>query len=256
MEKEQILGLYKKSAFYEKYKGTYVSDKILKEVFGENIRVHCADGLKTYAQVHQFNVDVMKDLLHLFMLDSGFNDEAWIWRMIYAFYLDPDGYWNESIADVPCSADGLLSIRRIYKKYGFSEKMIDTYEHYRKRSIFFFPQEMNGINMSRASVFGDRIDHTLLDLKRQFEKKPCKLADAYALPKTSQWLSAIGTFEHLVDLYGIRGVFVNEDNEVYDLGKGDGSILTEYDEDYTWDWNDAYYENVKKKMDQIEGRDV
>lgn len=46
MEKEQILGLYKKSAFYEKYKGTYVSDKILKEVFGENIRVHCADGLK------------------------------------------------------------------------------------------------------------------------------------------------------------------------------------------------------------------
>lgn len=198
----------------------------------------------------------MKDLLHLFMLDSGFNDEAWIWHMIYAFYLDPDGYWNESIADVPCSADGLLSIRRIYKKYGFSEKMIDTYEHYRKRSIFFFPQEMNGINMSRASVFGDRIDHTLLDLKRQFEKKPCKLADAYALPKTSQWLFAIGTFEHLVDLYGIRGVFVNEDNEVYDLGKGDGSILTEYDEDYTWDWNDAYYENVKKKIDQIEGRDV
>lgn len=136
MEKEQILGLYKKSAFYEKYKGTYVSDKILKEVFGENIRVHRADGLKTYAQVHQFNVDVMKDLLHLFMLDSGFNDEAWIWHMIYAFYLDPDGYWNESIADVPCSADGLLSIRRIYKKYGFSEKMIDTYEHYRKRPIF------------------------------------------------------------------------------------------------------------------------
>ena len=74
MEKEQILGLYKKSAFYVIYKGTYVSDKILKEVFGENIRVHRAVGLKTYAQVHQFNVDVMKDLLHLFMLDSGFND--------------------------------------------------------------------------------------------------------------------------------------------------------------------------------------
>lgn len=253
MNQNQVLALYKESAFEKKYKDTYVSDIIRKEVFGENIGVHDRWDLKRYSQVHQFNVDVLHDLLNLLVKDTGLDDTYWIWRMIYAFYLDPDGYWHESVAGVECAPDGLLSIRRIYKRYGLSEKMIEEYEHYRKRPHMFFPVEMNGINMSRASVFGDRIDHTLLDLKRYFEKKPCRLKDAYALPKTYQWLSVFGTFEKLMDLYGIKGIFINDSYEVYDLEKGDGSILTEYADQYFWDWSDTYYENVKKKIDKMDG---
>lgn len=47
---------------------------------------------------------------------------------------------------------------------------------------------MNGINMSRASVFGDKIDYTLFDLKRKFAGNICRLDEAYNLPKTNAWL--------------------------------------------------------------------
>lgn len=251
MEIEKALELYKESPFYEKHKDSYVSDKILKEVFGVDLRLHRLYGLKTYSQVHQFNVDAMNDLLNLLSICSGLNDKDLLWSMIYAFYLDPDGYTIKSIGGVPCSADGLLSIKRIYSKYGMSEETIREYEHYRRTPIFFFPQEKNGINMSRASVFGDKIDYTLFDLKRRFAKEECKMSNAYNLPKTSKWISEVGTFKNLVNIYGIKGIFVNDNYEVYDLEKGDESIITEYSDEYSWDWSNSYYDNLKKKIDEF-----
>ena len=105
--------------------------------------------------------------------------------------------------------------------------------------------------MTRASVFGDRIDCTLYDLKRRFEGKECKLEKVYHMPKTSIWLSEIGSFENLANLYRIKGIFVNDDYEVYDLEKGDRNILTTYSDTYTWDWSDSYYDNLKKKIDEF-----
>lgn len=52
MENTELLQLYKKSLFYEKYKNSYVSDIILKEVFDITHYTHRLYGLKTYAQVH------------------------------------------------------------------------------------------------------------------------------------------------------------------------------------------------------------
>ena len=52
MENTELLQLYKKSLFYEKYKNSYVSDIILKEVFDITLTTHRLYGLKTYAQVH------------------------------------------------------------------------------------------------------------------------------------------------------------------------------------------------------------
>lgn len=251
MEMDKSLELYKESLFYEKYKDSYISDKILKETFGVELRIHRLYGLKTYSQVHQYNVGVMNDFIKLLPKCSGINDKDLLWGMIYAVYLDPDGYAIESIGGVPCSADGLLSIKRIYRKYGISEETIHEYEHYRRTPIFFFPQEKNGINMSRASVFGDKIDYTLFDLKRRFEGEECKLSNAYNLPKTSKWMSAVGTFKNLVDIYGIKGIFVNNNYEVYDLEKADGSIITEYLDEYSWDWSNSYYDNLKKKIDEF-----
>lgn len=250
MEIAKTLELYKESPFYEKYKNSYVSDKILKEVFGVEQRIHRMYGLKTYSQVYQYNVDVMNDLIKLLSICTGINNKELLWSMIYAVYLDPDGYAIKSIGGIPCSADGLLSIKRIYRKYGISEETIQEYEHYRRTPIFYFPQEKNGINMSRASVFGDKIDYTLFDLKRRIEGEECKLSNAYNLPKTSEWILKVGTFKNLVDIYGIKGIFVNNDYEVFDLEKADGSIITEYLDEYRWDWSNSYYDNIKKKIEE------
>ena len=78
MNQNQVLALYKESAFEKKYKDTYVSDIIRKEVFGENIGVHDRGDLKRYSQVHQFNVDVLHDLLNLLVKDTGLDDTYWI----------------------------------------------------------------------------------------------------------------------------------------------------------------------------------
>lgn len=251
METRKMLVVYKESLFYEKYKESYVSDKILKKVFGGDFKIHRMYGLKTYSQVHQFNVDVMKDLLCLFAINSRVDDPELLWNMIHAFYVDPDGYAIKLIGDVQCSADGLLSIKRIYRKYGMSEKAIQEYEYYRKVPIFYFPQERNGINMLRASVFGDRIDYTLFDLKRRFNMEQCKMTKAYDLPRTKKWISKIGTFENLVNILGIENIFVNENYEVYDLEKNDDSILTTYRDEYTWEWSNSYYDNLRKKIDEF-----
>ncbi|WP_286028595.1 hypothetical protein [Ligilactobacillus agilis] len=92
--------------------------------------------------------------------------------------------------------------------------MIKEYETYRKHPIFYFPCERNGVNMTRATVFGDRIDCTLLDLKYYYTKeKQCKLKSA--------------------------------------LERGAGAILSDYHSDTRWQWSDQYYENVKKASEKF-----
>ena len=49
METRKMLVVYKESLFYEKYKESYVSDKILKTVFGGDFKIHRMYGLKTYS---------------------------------------------------------------------------------------------------------------------------------------------------------------------------------------------------------------
>ena len=75
MDKEQILKQYLESTFYEKYKETYVSDKILREFFEEELKLHRLYGIKEYKQAHQFNVNVMTDLLNLFSRTTKVDDE-------------------------------------------------------------------------------------------------------------------------------------------------------------------------------------
>lgn len=249
MDKEQILKQYLESTFYEKYKETYVSDKILREFFEEELKLHRLYGIKEYKQAHQFNVNVMTDLLNLFSRTTKVDDEKVVYNMVNAFYLDPDGFEIRKIGGIDCSADGLLSIKRIYRKYGMSEETIYEYEKYRRIPIFFFLQEMNGINMSRASVFGDKIDYTLFDLKRKFAGNICRLDEAYNLPKTNAWLKNIGSFEKLVEIYKIKGIFVNENYEVFDLEKGNGSLITDYCDEYSWTWSERYYNQLKSKID-------
>ena len=107
--------------------------------------------------------------------------------------------------------------------------------------------------MSRAVVFGDRIDHTLFDLKCLCEGyQDCRLKLAYSLPKTSNWLRYFGyDFSKIVDWMKIDTILV-KNNEVSDLEKNDGSIITGYKELYEWKWSTCYYENLKSKIMELE----
>jgi hypothetical protein len=181
------------------------------------------------------------------------------WKMLYSFYLDPDSASTKNYGNILCTSDGLLSIKRIYRHKGLTTQLISEYETYRRVPIIYFPQEKNGINMTRASVFGDRIDYTLFDLKKYFgsiESKTnldchkCRLISAYQLPKTSDFLHQMGSFENLIDWLNIKGIFTNEQYEVYDIEKGDDSIITDYLPKYSWNWSDEYYINIKQMIDK------
>lgn len=247
------------SPFFLKHKDTYFSDVILRNVFQCDVKLHRLYGLnkKSYEEIHQISTEVMKDLIIDFADATQFKDEKMFWKMLYAIYLDPDSNAIKEYEGVTCTADGLLSIRRIYRKYGITKDTIHEYETYRRIPIFFFPQEKSGINTTRASVFGDRIDYTLYDLKKYFEaeneeeKEKCKLFSAYKLPQTKAWLNAMGSFERLVDWYRVKNIFTNENYDVYDIEKGGCTILNNYLDNYKWEWSDRYYENLKNCITQF-----
>ena len=258
-ELKDVLDLYKSSSFYAKHKDTYFSDIIMRDALKCEISLHRYYGLNkmNYEEVHKLCSDLLRDLFVGFAKEVNFQDKDLFWEMIYAFYIDPDSNGVRELNGVQCTADGLFSIRRIYRKYGIDLRTVEEYEVYRKVPVYFFPQEKNGINMTRASVFGDKIDYTLYDLKKYLDanseeqRNKCKLISAYNLPKTRAWLEAMGSFENLVDWYGIKGIFVDENYDVYDIEKGHGAVISEYLTDYSWFWSNEYYNNLKDCVDQF-----
>lgn len=190
------------------------------------------------------------------------------WEHFSKAYIDPDSYpivdsEYKTMGKIKCTADGLLSIRRIHEFEGFEEQFIKTFESSRMNPVFFFPCERGGINQSRAALLEDRIDHTLLDLKNYCENyhnktgKECKLYKAYLRPKTKEWLKDIGfSFERIVEDLGIQGSFVGDDYEVFDLEQKENTELSKLKDKYIGIrsagymtcWNKDYYENVKKAI--------
>lgn len=253
---------YENSPFFQKYKDTYFSDVILKEVFQCDVKIHRLYGLnkKSYEEIHHMSTEVMRDLLIDFASVTQFQDEAFFWKMVYAIYIDPDSNGIKEYGGITCTADGLFSIRRIYTKYGMKIQTIQEYNQYRRVPIFFFPTERNGINTTRAVVFGDRMDHTLYDLKQYFEakdeeeKEKCKLISAYRMPKTKAWLDAIGSFEQLIDWYGVKNIFTNDNYEVYDIEQGKEVVISDYLDVYKWEWSHKYYENLQNYVNQFMNR--
>ena len=212
----------------------------------------------TYHDIYKSNIALMTEILRTY----GTGSEAW--TEFYKHYIDPDGYpLDESYKinkRVKCIADGLLSVKRIYEHEGFGEAFIESYTKYRRTPVIFFPSEKNGINMSRYRVFGDRIDHTLFDLKNRMSQDPikraeCRLQNAYNMPKTKLWLEKeMITFENYIDWMGVKGIFTNENYDVFDLEINDGTMLTDYAREYSKTWSEQYYTNVKKKIEEFDKR--
>lgn len=246
-----IFNDYKESKFYEKYEDTYYSDSIIKNLFDETKKKHRIRlKNKTYLEIYKNNIQVMGDFLSLYYDKAKFKDDYRAWLMIYSMYIDPDSFDIKVNDGVECTVDGLLSLRRIYKYNGLTKEMIEEYKIYRENPIIYFPKENHGINQSRASVFGDRIDHTLFDIKKYYEaREECKMKDAYNLPKTSQWLTDMKNFKNIIDWLNVKGIFTNENYEVYNLEKNDGSIITDYLPSYSYEWTDTYYNNIKQKIE-------
>lgn len=245
-----MLEEYKESRFFKKYENTYFSDSILKDVFGVEISKHRVY-LKNYQDVVKKNIEVITDFIEEYAGEAVMSDEYTKWLMLYSIYIDPDEKSKRYVNDIECTADGLISLRRIYKRYGITLKLVDEYEKYRCIPIIHFPKEQNGMNQSRATVFGDRIDHTLFDLKRMCEgADDCRLKLAYSLPGTSEWLSAFHyDFSKIAEWLGVDGIFV-VDNQVLDLERDDGSCIEQYNEAYGWDWSTAYYDHICAKIDE------
>lgn len=250
-----LLEDYKKSDFYKKYnvEEPYFSDSILKKVFNVKMRRHNISGIgkKDYNDIYEINIKVMEDFLKLYYEQSKNRDNSLVWKMLKSFYIDPDRVIKKN-GDIICTADGILSLRRLFEFDRMSKKLIEDYKKYREKPIIYFPKEKNGINSMRALIFGDRIDYTLFDLKKYYtDYENCKMKYAYELKKTSSWLKQIGSFENLIDEFHIKGIFTNDNYEVYDLEKNDGSIIEEYLNKYEWKWSTNYFKNVKQKINEF-----
>lgn len=249
------MNTYLESEFYKKYQGTYYSDSILKDVFGQKLRKHGLRNISqmSYEDIYRLNMQVIHDFMELYWNQYHDNPKR-AFEMIYSFYIDPDNAATNKIGDVICSADGLISLKRLFAHEGLTDEFLRGYELYRKVPIFFFPQETSGINMSRSRIFGDRIDHTLYDLKKYFEattqdeRNSCKLIHAFNLPYTKQWLDTMGSFEAIIDWWGVRGIFTTNNYEVIDIEKNNGAIITEYSVEYPWSWSNRYYVGLKEKI--------
>ena len=84
-ELNEIIKKFNESRFYEEYRDKYVSDVILKKVLDSDLRLHRLRGLKTYSDVHSFNVKVMTDFIKLFKKPMQIENDAVLWQMLQAF---------------------------------------------------------------------------------------------------------------------------------------------------------------------------
>ncbi len=209
-----------------------------------------------YNDIYNLNISLISNILKKENISPS---DAW--NEFYKLYIDPDNYplypehpMYKRYINIDCTADGLLSIKRIYQHEGFNESFLNSYKLYRNFPIIFFPPERNGINMSRYAIFGDRIDHTLFDLKNYFsndqnKKNSCKLYKAFNRPKTNAWLNdEIKNFENYIDWLGIKGIFTDQNYEIYDLECNNQDLIKSYANTYSKVWTEQYYKNIKKKI--------
>ena len=147
------------SEYYKKYENTDYDGKGTRKSSYAN-----------YEDAYNKIVTVMRDFFVLYYEKAKECDERHAKELLKRIYRDPDQNFKRTFNGVECSGDALVSLSRLI---GFSEKfnskIVDAYQEYRKSVIVYFPKEQGGINQARCSMFGDRIDCTLLDIKNYCE---------------------------------------------------------------------------------------
>ncbi len=204
---------------------------------------------------HLIHLNTCETLSNIFQQYYNNENDEYIRRKIYTTYwsmrLDPDSKVVRYKDGIKCTADGLHSIKRICDLEKDVKDIIPVYMYFRSIPIFFFPSERGGINPTRFLTFGNRIDHTLYDLKLSYtdEMKNCRLYNTYNRPKTKRWLENMKSFEHIVDWWGVKGIFTDEYYNVYNLEYNDNRFINQYlsSDKYREQWSSNYYNNLKEK---------
>ena len=172
--------------------------------------------------------------------------------------------------------------------YESTNDVIDVYERYRKVPIFYFPPQKDGrhfgINVGRSLregqkidpdinfTYHDRIDLFLFDLKMWFkyyfeekdEYKACEICKMHKyyldeVAETKDWLVGLQAeaiekgyengFKYLMGkVYNVKGIFVDDKYDVFNIGTGDLITESNWDNVKDDDWNKAFYENLKDKI--------
>ena len=215
------------------------------------------DRQDAYQKAYQKTVDRLTELYKQFCVEK----EEKIRSKLHGVYRnkrwDPDGKAIRYVGDIKCTADAILAFNRICKMEEREDDIVQVFEKYRKIPIIFFPCGRGCINTSRASIFGDRIDHILFDLKMYYTEKrqECRMIKTYDKGQTKKWLDEMESFENIIDWWGVRGILTDVDYNVYDLEYEDKRIITEYKEKYSKEWSKGYYENVKRKVEKMDKRE-
>lgn len=166
------------------------------------------------------------------------------------------------LADLQMGLDGICGWKQLYKFYNGKEEWIEVYKILRGSFYgnWIWPNKRdkaNTINQFRALKFGDRIDHTLFDIKMYYKykdkdvemlEKKCKMYCAFKNKETKEFFDRIGSFDKFVSVYKLSGFFV-EKEEVFDLSKEKSFISEEiheaFDEHTRWyKLDECYLENI------------
>lgn len=275
---------FNKSEFYRYLEGNgfeYYISKISRSLGIEikripNLRVKN----NSYEGIVDLNYEIIKSLYadkqFIKLLDKNtlrnflFNNKNRIYR-------DPDNWLEKKCVvnnkEIILSADGLITAKNLFDLHEGTEKWIEEYVKYRRRAYVFFPKHGVSINQQRYTIFNDRIDYTLFDIKHFYQLRKsncedevlrnavmdqqngCKLAKALVKDETLIWLNNFNSFEEFIDLNYGHHKFVEMQNGEYsvlDLEVGNGEIIRSYKNNgYKMDLTsiDNYYKNLFDLME-------
>ena len=97
------------------------------------------------------------------------------------------------------------------------------------------------LDYEKQPFFKGLIEQTGVDIDFKFEV----VGEAFNLMLASGNLPDVIQY----DWYGVKGIFTNNNYEIFDIQTGDGSVITDYSGMQGWDWNMRYYNNLKERID-------
>ena len=128
-------------------------------------------------------------------------------------------------ADVICGRKQLVKINdEVYSKW------IKDYETIRSKLDlhFIWPRhELPTINTYRYTIYKDRIDCLLYDLKMFFNGEKTPMEKAYSNGNTKIWLNKFSDFSDFINKMKFKN-YVDENYNVLDIEKNDGSIIMKF----------------------------
>ena len=128
-------------------------------------------------------------------------------------------------ADVICGRKQIVKIND-----GVYSNWIKDYETIRSKLDlhFIWPKhKLPTINTYRYTIYKDRIDCLLYDLKMFFNGEKIPMEKAYNNDDTKIWLNKFSDFPDFINTMKLNN-YVDENYNVLDIEKDDGSIITKF----------------------------